>query len=132
MNWQALWNDGWIISAHALAALLAMGLGALQLALAKGTAPHRITGYAWVGLMAVVAIASFWIHEFRMFGPFSVIHILSAVTLGTLVYSILAVRQGRIRAHRSAMIQLYLLAVILTGLFTLWPGRTMHAVIFGA
>ncbi len=132
MNWQPLWDDGWIISAHALAALAALGLGALQLALPKGTLPHRAMGFAWVGLMALVAIASFWIHEFRMVGPFSVIHLLSAVTLGTLVYALLAIRRGRIRAHRNAMIQLYLLAVVLTGLFTLWPGRTMHAVIFGA
>jgi uncharacterized membrane protein len=34
-------------------------------------------------------------------------------------------------AHRNSMIQLYVLALLLTGAFTLVPGRTMHAVIFG-
>jgi uncharacterized membrane protein len=29
------------------------------------------------------------------------------------------------------MIWLYALALVATGLFTLWPGRIMHAVVFG-
>ena len=131
MNWAALWHDGWLISAHALAAIAALALGTLQLALPKGTGSHRAVGYVWIGLMALVAVASFWIHRFRMLGPFSVIHLLSALTLVALVYGLNAARRGRRKAHRNAMIQLYLLALILTGLFTLWPGRTMHAVIFG-
>lgn len=131
MNWAALWDDGWLISAHALAAIAALALGTSQMVLSKGTAWHRIVGYAWIGLMALVAVASFWIHQFRMFGPFSVIHMLSLLTLLALAHALHAARQGRIATHRTAMIQLYLLALILTGVFTLWPGRTMHAVIFG-
>jgi uncharacterized membrane protein len=29
------------------------------------------------------------------------------------------------------MVQLYVLALLVTGLFTLWPGRLMHEAIFG-
>ncbi len=131
MNWQALWNDGVIVSFHALAALLAMGLGAVQLAAPKGTRFHKSLGYIWVGAMALVALSSFWIHEFRWVGPFSIIHLLSVLVLVTLAHAIRAVRRGDIAGHRTAMIQLYLLALVLTGAFTLWPGRAMHAVIFG-
>lgn len=131
MNWQVLWNDGLIISVHALAALLAMVLGAIQLAAPKGTRFHRTLGYIWVCAMALVALSSFWIHEFRWVGPFSVIHLLSLLVLVTLFYAIRAVRRGNVAGHRAAMIQLYLLALLLTGAFTLLPGRTMHAVIFG-
>jgi uncharacterized membrane protein len=131
VNWQALWLDGPVISAHALAAIAAMTLGLVQLAMAKGTALHRGLGYAWVALMALVAVSSFWIHEFRWAGPFSAIHLLSLLTLGVLVYAIQAARTGRVRAHRASMIQLYVLALVLTGAFTLVPGRTMHAVLFG-
>ena len=131
MNWQALWNDGAVISVHALVALAAMGAGAFQLAAPKGTIRHKVLGYFWVGAMAVVAVSSFWIHEFRWFGPFSVIHVLSVLVLATLAYSVRAIRQGRVTAHRNSMIQLYTLALLLTGAFTLIPGRTMHAVFFG-
>ncbi|WP_412504642.1 DUF2306 domain-containing protein [Roseovarius sp. SYSU LYC5161] len=119
------------MAAHAVAALGAMGLGAVQFLLPKGTISHRMIGRVWVTLMAIVAVASLWIHEFRMIGAFSAIHLLSLLTLAVLVHAIRAARQRRIRAHRNAMIQPYLLAVILTGLFTLLPGRTMHAVLFG-
>lgn len=131
MTWQPLWNDGPLVSVHALVALAAMALGAIQLAAPKGTPSHRALGYVWVGAMAVVAVSSFWIHDFRWFGPFSAIHVLSLLVLATLVYALRAVRQGRIAAHRSAMIKLYVLALLLTGAFTLLPGRTMHAVVFG-
>lgn len=132
MTWQPLWNDGPIISAHALAAHVAMGAGALQFAMPKGTKAHLLLGYTWVGMMALVAGSSFWIHEFQVIGPYSPIHVLSAITLATLWYAIRAARAGRIKTHRSAMITLYITALMLTGAFTLTPGRTMHAVLFGA
>lgn len=131
MSWAPLWADGPVIAAHALLALAAMAAGAAQMALPKGTLAHRVVGYGWVCAMAVVAASSFFIHEFRILGPFSPIHVLSAITLAALVYAIRAARQGRIRAHRAAMTQLFVLALLLTGAFTLIPGRTMHAVLFG-
>lgn len=131
MNWQALWNDGPIISVHALVAISAMAVGAVQLAAPKGTMRHRWLGLVWVGAMAIVALSSFWIHEFRWWGPFSIIHVLSLLVLATLVYSIGAIRRGNVVAHRNSMVQLYVLALLLTGGFTLVPGRTMHAVLFG-
>ena len=131
MTWQPLWNEGPLISAHAVITLLAMAVGAIQLAAPKGTWCHRRLGFVWVGAMASVAIFSFWIHEFRWWGPFSIIHVLSLIVLATLVYSIHAIRRSNIVAHRNPMVQLYVLALLLTGGFTLLPGRAMHAVLFG-
>ncbi len=131
MNWQALWDDGFVISIHAIVAIVAMAAGAIQLAAPKGTMRHRWLGFGWVVTMAIVAVSSFWIHEFRWWGPFSVIHLLSVLVLVTLAYSIRAVRSGNVTAHRNSMVQLYILALLLTGGFTLVPGRTMHAVLFG-
>jgi uncharacterized membrane protein len=108
-----------------------MAVGAIQLLAPKGTLRHRWLGFVWVMAMAAVAVSSFWIHEFRWWGPFSVIHVLSLLVLATLVYSISAIRRGNITAHRNSMVQLYVLALLLTGGFTLLPGRTMHAVLFG-
>ena len=72
------------IQIHAYAALGAFVLGAVQLWGVKGTTQHRALGYAWVGLMLVVAITSFWIHDIRLWGLWSPIHLLSILVLGML------------------------------------------------
>lgn len=131
MEWQPLWDDGPLIAGHALAALGAIALGLWQLMAPKGTVRHRIVGWIWVVALAAVAISSFWINEFRTWGPFSPIHVLSVVALVSLVSGIAAARSGRTESHRRTMLSLYALALVLTGLFTLLPGRTMHAVLFG-
>ena len=131
MSWSPLFTSGPIITGHALAALAAIALGALQLALPKGTFAHRGAGLAWIATMALVALSSFFINEFRTFGPFSPIHILSAFTLWALWSGVAAARRGDIAHHRQTMWSLYALALILTGAFTLLPGRRMHAVLFG-
>ena len=66
---------------HAFAAMAAFVLGVVQFAAPKGTLPHRTLGWIWVGLMAVVAGSSFWIHQIRLLGPWSPIHLLSIFTL---------------------------------------------------
>ena len=68
------------IPLHAFAAMAAFVLGIVQFAAPKGTLPHRTLGWIWVALMAVVAVSSFWIHEIRLFGPWSPIHLLSIFT----------------------------------------------------
>ena len=82
------------IPVHAIAALVAMVLGGLQLWGPKGTRNHRTLGYIWVGLMAIVAFSGFFIHVLKLFGPFSPIHLLSVLTLASLWYAIRAARRG--------------------------------------
>ena len=66
---------------HAFAAMAAFALGAAQLAAPKGTVPHRTIGWIWVLLMVTVAMTSFWIHDLRVWGEWSPIHLLSIFTL---------------------------------------------------
>ena len=120
-----------IVQIHVLAALSALGLGALQLAAPKGTLPHRTLGWLWVALMAGVALSSFWISGVAGPGRWSWIHGISAFTLLALGAAVLHARRGRVRAHRSAMLGLFLGALVITGGFTLLPGRIMGAAIFG-
>ncbi|MQP64000.1 DUF2306 domain-containing protein [Niveispirillum sp. SYP-B3756] len=132
-------NGGWaafsaatpIIQAHAVLAALAIVLGAFQFAMPKGTAQHRGLGYIWVAGMGLVALSSFAIHELRVIGPFSPIHLLSIFVLYTLVKAIRAARQGRIAQHKRSMILLYILGLLITGGLTLLPGRLMYRVMFG-
>jgi uncharacterized membrane protein len=48
-----------------------------------------------------------------------------------LVAAVFLARRGRIGAHRWSMIGLYLGALLITGAFTLLPGRIMGRVVFG-
>ena len=40
-------------------------------------------------------------------------------------------RRHRVREHRTSMIWLFVGALIIAGIFTLFPGRIMHQVVFG-
>ena len=119
------------IPAHGLVAIFAFGLGLLQFALPKGTALHRGMGWAWVVALGFVAASGFFISDLKTFGYLSPIHILSAITLVGLGSGVRAARAGRIGAHRGTMTSLFLWALIVAGVFTFWPGRIMHAVVFG-
>ena len=111
--------------------MLALVLGGFQLRMAKATPRHRQLGYIWTGLMAFVAISGFFIHETKVIGIFSPIHLLSVLVLVTLWRAIRQVRRGNVPAHRRAMILLYWLSLVLTGLFTFWPGRVMYHFVTG-
>ena len=110
MSLAPLLNAAPAIQLHAFAALAAFGLGAVQLAAPKGTLPHRTLGWIWAVLMVIVAGSSFWIHE---------------------LLAVLHARRHRVGRHRNAMIAIFAGALVVAGLFTLMPGRIMHAVVFG-
>ena len=127
-----LWSQIAPIPSHALAAMAAVVLGGAQLASAKGTTRHRVLGWIWVGLMTYVSASSFFISELRLWGAFSPIHLLSIWTLFSLVMAVHHARRGNIGQHKVWMALLYVLALLVTGLFTLWPGRVMNQVLLGA
>src|SRR5882757_10160118 len=125
MSLAPLLNAGAAIPLHAMAAFV---LGAVQLAAPKGTLPHRTLGWIWVGLMATVAASSFWIHQIRLFGPWSPIHLLSIFTLIVLPLGVWRAHHHEVAAHRRIMIFIFAGALVIAGLFTFVPGRIMHAV----
>jgi uncharacterized membrane protein len=131
MSLSPLLNASPAIQMHAFAAMAAFVLGVVQLSAPKGTLPHRALGWIWVGLMTIVAVSSFWIHELRVVGPWSPIHLLSIFTLATLPFAILHAHRHRVMQHRWTMISLFSGALVVAGLFTVVPGRLMHAVLFG-
>ena len=131
MSLAPLLNAAPAIQLHAFAALAAFGLGAVQLAAPKGTLPHRTLGWIWAVLMVIVAGSSFWIHELRMWGPWSPIHLLAIFTLAMLPLAVWRARQHDVRKHRRAMMSLFVGALVIAGIFTFLPGRIMHAVLFG-
>src|ERR1700688_3723408 len=84
------------IALHAMAAMAAFTLGIVQFAAPKGTIPHRTLGWIFVGLMLAVALSSFRIHQIRLWGPWSPIHLLSIFTLITLPLAVWAAHRHNV------------------------------------
>lgn len=120
------------IRVHAFCALTALALGIVQMAAPKGTLPHRLVGWTWAALMAVVALSSFFIHEMRWIGPFGPIHLLSLFVVYALPLALIRAHSGEVASHAKGMRGLLYGGLVLAGLFTLWPGRIMNQVLFGA
>lgn len=119
-----------VVLIHLFAALIAFGIGAIQILGPKGTTMHRILGWTWVVIMAVVAGSSFFIRILNH-GGFSLIHILSLVTLTMLPVGVYAARRRNVALHSRTMTRLYLLALVVAGVFTFFPGRLMYQMVFG-
>jgi uncharacterized membrane protein len=113
------------VALHLSAALAALALGLAVLARRKGTASHKALGRAWVALMIVVAVSSFWILEIRKGAGPSWIHLLSAWTLISLACAVVFIRRGNVRAHRGFMVGTFL-GLAGAGLGALAPGRALY------
>lgn len=97
--------NGWtlLLVAHASTAVTCLLVGAYQLLRrVKGDPVHRVAGWAWVLGMLFVASSSFAIRELRD-GQLSLLHVLSVVTLLSLVLGVLAARRHDVRSHRAFM-----------------------------
>src|SRR6266446_6108194 len=127
-----LLNAAPVIQIHAFAAIAAFAIGAVQLSAPKGTIPNRLIGWSWAVLMLTVAISSLFIHEIRLWGPWSPIHLLSILVLVTLPLAVLHARRHDVSRHRMAMLMLFTGALVIAGVFTFLPGRIMHSAAFGS
>jgi uncharacterized membrane protein len=119
------------IQIHAFAAMSAFALGVVQLSAPKGTLPHRTVGWIWVTLMLIVSISAFFIHQLRVWGQWSPIHLLAIFTLVMLPLAVMAARRHDVPGHRRAMLGLFVGALVIAGIFTFYPGRIMYEVVFG-
>src|SRR5215470_8882420 len=128
MTLAPLLNASPIIQGHAFAAMAAFALGVIQFAAPKGTMAHRTMGWAWVALMVVVSVSAFFIHEIKLWGAWSPIHLLAGFTLVGLGVAVHAARHSVIARHQRAMMALFFGALVAGG-FAFMPGRIMNAVI---
>jgi uncharacterized membrane protein len=131
MSFEPLTSAPLAIQLHAWAAMAAFALGVVQLASVKGTTRHRALGYTWVALMLVVAISAFWIHELKVWGAWSPIHLLAIFTLTMLPLGVYRARSHNVNAHKFTMLGIFGGALLIAGLFTFVPGRIMYKVVFG-
>jgi uncharacterized membrane protein len=114
-----------VILIHLGAALTALVLGIGVFLRRKSGFAHRMLGRAWVVLMLVTAISTYWI---RSNGSFSWIHGLSIFSLAALAWAVYFAVSGNIRRHQKVMQGLFFGALVVAGAFTLLPQRLLgHA-----
>ena len=110
-----------MILSHIFLALIALVIGAMNLLSKKGTNKHKLIGWFWIIFMGYVSISSFWIKELNE-GQYSWIHLLSIITILSLIISIIDIKLRYIKIHSIFMINTYA-GLFIAGIFTLLPGR---------
>ena len=96
---------GWtvLVAVHAATALVCLLLGGYQLLRrVKGDVAHRVAGWTWIAGMLFVATSSFAIRDLGN-GRLSLLHVLSVVTIVSVVLGVVAVRRGNVPLHRGCM-----------------------------
>ena len=129
-DWSVLPSLAPAVQIHLLAAVIAFGLGVVQLLAPKGTLPHRLLGWVWVIIMFVAAISSLFIRQINH-GAFSFIHILSGLTIVALPMAVYAARRHKVAAHARHMRGVFLGALVVAGVLAFLPGRAMWNIFFG-
>lgn len=119
---------------HLATVVPAFALGAVQLFRRKGTPSHRLLGKSYMILMLATALITLTMPA--KVGPqflnhFGFIHLFSLLTLINIPIAYFAARRGNIRAHRAAMISLYVGGILIAGAFAFSPGRMLHEWLFG-
>lgn len=115
------------IAIHASAAIVAIGIGAALFAMRKGSAAHRALGRIWAGAMLAVAASAFFIGS-----PFNWLHGLAVAALLGLGGAVVLARRREVRAHRQAILALYVGALVVPALFALAPGRLLGGFVWSA
>jgi uncharacterized membrane protein len=64
-------------------------------------------------------------------GAVEPIHLLSIYVLVSLPFAVYYAHTHQVSQHRRAMLGMFFGGLVIAGLFTLMPGRIMHAVVFG-
>ena len=110
-----------MIVSHLFLAFTALIIGSINLFSKKGTQRHKFIGWFWIIFMTYVAVSSFLIKELND-GVYSWIHLLSIITLISLILSIIAIKLRFIKIHSLLMIGTYI-GLFIAGMFALMPGR---------
>jgi len=115
---------------HLATVLPALPLGLYLFVARKGGARHRLLGRIWMTLMAITAVAALFIRHLNH-GSFSFVQLASVMTLVGIPLAINAARRGRIAAHRMHLLNMFIGALIVSGVLSFLPGRIMQVWLFG-
>jgi uncharacterized membrane protein len=118
------------VKAHLLAALAALVLGAVLMTARKGRTFHRVAGWGWVMLVAVVAVSSLFITGLNR-GHWSLLHLLTGWTMIILPLAVIAARRHVVGRHRRMMMGLFYGGFAINLAFAFIPGRVLWSLVLG-
>jgi len=100
----------------------------------KGTPVHKLLGKVYMVLMLSTAVITLFMPA--TVGPqfifhFGFIHIFSFLVLLNIPAAYFAAKRGDIKAHRGAMVGMYVGGILIAGAFAMLPGRLLHQLLFG-
>jgi len=130
MNLAPLLDAPLAIQIHVAAVIPAALIGPYMLWARKGTPIHRLVGKVSLGLMIVVAVSSFFIHQINLIMGFSPIHLISIYVLVGAWLAYRSARRHHIKAHQRQVLGLYVGGIVGAGAFTLLPGRIVNKLVF--
>jgi uncharacterized membrane protein len=119
---------------HLATVVPAFAIGTIQLLRRKGTPSHKLLGKIYMVLMLVTALITLAMPAHvgpRFLNHLGFIHAFSFLTLFSIPTAYFAARHGNIKAHRGAMIGLYVGGILIAGSFAFSPGRMLHTWLFG-
>lgn len=119
---------------HLATVVPAFAIGAVKLFMRKGTPSHKRLGKVYMILMLATGLITLAMPAEvgpRFLNHFGFIHTFSFLALINVPIAYLAARRGNIRAHRAAMIGLYVGGILIAGAFAFSPGRMLHEWLFG-
>ncbi|WP_161973957.1 DUF2306 domain-containing protein [Hwanghaeella grinnelliae] len=128
MNFEPLLTAPPAILFHLAAATTALVILPIQILSSKGTVGHVWRGRAWVAAMVLTAAGSFWIRGTD--GSLSWIHGLSAYTLVSLFFGLVAIRRGNLSSHRGWMTGAGI-GLVIAFAFTFLPSRILGQLLGG-
>ncbi len=129
MNIQYFTEASPAIQIHMLVAIGALILGIVMYSRKKGTWAHKMTGRAFALLMFLTALSAIFIRQINE-GSFSWIHIFVPITFFALFETVFYIRKGNVKGHKRAVLGLFFGALLIPGVFSFMPGRTMWMLFF--
>jgi uncharacterized membrane protein len=119
--------------AHLATVLPAFVIGTYMMFARKGDRLHRALGKGYMVLMLVTATISLFMPAVvgpRLLNHFGFIHLFSVLAIYSVPSAYFAAKRHDVKAHKSAMIGLYIGGLIIAGGFALMPGRLLHSWLF--
>ena len=131
MRIDALLHAPLAIQIHLATVLPAFVIGTWQIFLSrKGSRLHRAIGFAYLALMTITAVVSFFIRSIGN-GSLTLIHLFIPLTFFGVFSALWNARRGNINGHKRAMLGLYFGGILIAGTLAFMPGRLMHQLVFG-
>lgn len=118
------------VKIHLLAALAALGLGAVLMLARKGRVFHRVAGWVWVVLVAATAGASIFITELNN-GHWSLLHLITGWVLLVTPMAVIWARRHDVARHQRTMMGLFYGGFAINVFVAFIPGRLLWNLILG-